>query len=90
MCRKAGSGTFVIYRQMSEEMEIIDIRSAIEPEIVRLAVANATLIDLEKLRCMLEQAETKKNDPAAFTRADTQFHLTLAECTRNPLIVWLY
>jgi DNA-binding FadR family transcriptional regulator len=38
----------------------------------------------------LEQAETKKNDPAAFTRADTQFHLTLAECTRNPLIVWLY
>ena len=30
------------------------------------------------------------DDRELFSRADEQFHLMLAECTRNPLMVWLY
>ena len=97
--RQVGSGTFVIYRQMPGQMEIaevtsplelIDVRLGIEPQILRLAVANATLVDVERLRAALEQVENTKDDPVAFTRADTKFHLALAECTRNRLMVWLY
>ena len=97
--RQVGSGTFVTYREMSGQVEIaedtstlelIDVRFGIEPQIVRLAVANATLVDVERLRTALEKVENTKNDPVAFTRADTSFHLALAECTRNRLMVWLY
>ena len=97
--RQVGSGTFVTYREMSGQMEIadvtsplelIDVRFGIEPQMVRLAVANATLVDIERLRRALEQVESAADDPAAFTLADSEFHLALAECTRNRLIVWLY
>jgi DNA-binding FadR family transcriptional regulator len=97
--RQVGSGTFVTYREMSGQMEIadvtsplelIDVRFGIEPQMVRLAVANATLIDIERLRRALEQVESAADDPATFTLADSDFHLALAECTRNRLIVWLY
>ena len=97
--REIGSGTFVTYREMSDQMgiadvtsplELIDVRFGIEPQMVRLAVANATFIDIEKLRHSLEQVENTENDPAAFTLADSTFHLALAECTRNRLMVWLY
>ena len=96
--RQVGSGTFVTYREMSGQMEIanvtsplelIDVRFGIEPQMTRLAVANATLVDIERLRRALEQVEST-NDPAAFTLADSEFHLALAECTRNRLMVWLY
>ena len=97
--RQVGSGTFVTYRKMSGQMEIadvtsplelIDVRFGIEPQMVRLAVANATLVDIERLRRALELVERAADDPAAFTLADSDFHLALAECTRNRLIVWLY
>jgi GntR family uxuAB operon transcriptional repressor len=97
--RQVGSGTFVTYREMSGQMEIadvtsplelIDVRFGIEPQMVRLAVANATLVDIEKLRHVLEQVENTEEDPATFTLADIEFHLALAECTRNRLMVWLY
>ena len=61
--RQVGSGTFVTYREMSGQMEIadvtsplelIDVRFGIEPQMVRLAVANATLVDIERLRRALE------------------------------------
>ncbi len=97
--RQVGSGTFVTHREMSGQMEIadvtsplelIDVRFGIEPQMVRLAVANATLVDIERLRRALEQVENAADDPAAFTLADSDFHLALAECTRNRLVVWLY
>ena len=97
--RQVGSGTFVIHRKMSGQMEIadvtsplelIDVRFGIEPQMVRLAVANATLVDIERLGRALEQVESVAGDPSAFTLADSEFHLALAECTRNRLIVWLY
>ena len=65
--RQVGSGTFVTYREMSGKvaisevtspLELIDVRFGIEPQIVRLAVANATLVDIERLRTALDQVES--------------------------------
>ncbi len=97
--RRIGSGTFVNYRpvldrsdiaQMTSPIELIEVRLAVEPQMVRLAVVNATQRDLERLGEALGRVESCGDDRERFSRADEQFHLMLAECTRNPLMVWLY
>jgi len=42
------------------------------------------------MREVLGQIEKTANDPDAFTRLDSEFHLQLARCSRNPLIYRLY
>jgi DNA-binding FadR family transcriptional regulator len=71
-------------------IELIEVRLAIEPDIVRMAVLHGTERDLEKLRMALAQCEAAGADREAFSQADERFHKTLAEATRNPLMVWLY
>lgn len=97
--RRIGSGTFVNYRagegdediaERTSPLELVDVRLAVEPMMARLATVNATHRELERLAEALKQVEACKRDRDAFSRADTQFHLALAECTRNPLMVWLY
>jgi DNA-binding FadR family transcriptional regulator len=97
--RRIGSGTFVQYRQRSDHediadatspLELIEVRFAIEPHMVRLAVTNASRRDLDKLRDALERVEAAGSEPDAFSRADEEFHLTLAQCSKNPVMQWLY
>ncbi|MFT5110778.1 MAG: DNA-binding FadR family transcriptional regulator [Parasphingorhabdus sp.] len=97
--RRIGSGTFVTYRGVIEHediervvspLELIEVRIAIEPHIARLAVLNATPRDLEKLETTLREVERTANNSEAFTPADAAFHLALAECTGNALMIWLY
>ncbi len=97
--RRIGSGTFVSHRpgldrgdiaEMTSPIELIEVRLAIEPQMVRLVVVNATQRDLERLGEALGQVESCGDDRERFSRADERFHLMLAECTRNPLMVWLY
>lgn len=97
--RRIGSGTFVNYRAEEDDdeiadrtspLELIEVRLAVEPTMARMATVNATARDLERLSDALKQVESCKLDREVFTRADSLFHLTLAECTRNPLMVWLY
>lgn len=99
--RRAGSGTFVSYEgkaaenniaEVTSPLELIDVRTAIEPYMARLAVLHATARDLEKLDAWLKaMREAEKEDNAErFSTADEQFHLTLAASTSNPLMLWLY
>ena len=97
--REIGSGTFVTYREFAEQaaiadvtspLELIDVRFGIEPQMVRLAISNATAIDIERLHKALARVESTQNNPENFTLADSEFHLSLAECPRNRLMVWLY
>ena len=97
--RKIGSGTFVCYRAPLEDMdiaeltnpiELIEVRLGIEPRMARLAAVNATARDLERLHDALKRTEAAGSDREAFSRADEKFHLLLAEATHNPLMVWLY
>ena len=97
--RQIGSGTYVSHRESTNQQEIasvtspiemVEVRIAIEPQLVRLAIANASSRDLEKLHEALLQCEACDGDSEAFARADTTFHMTLAHCSKNKLMYWIY
>ncbi len=97
--RRIGSGTYVTYRSETDRddaadatspLELIEVRFSVEPHMTRLAVQNAGLRDLDRLEEALRRLESITDDARRFSRADEAFHLCLAECTRNPLMVWLY
>jgi DNA-binding FadR family transcriptional regulator len=97
--RQIGSGTYVLHRESTNQQEIasitspiemVEVRIAIEPQLVRLAIANASLRDLEELHDALRQCEACDGDSEAFARADTAFHMTLALCSKNKLMYWVY
>ena len=97
--RQIGSGTYVSHRESTNQQEIasitspiemVEVRIAIEPQLVRLAIANASLRDLEELHEALLQCEACNGDSELFARADTAFHLALAHCSKNKLMYWIY
>jgi DNA-binding FadR family transcriptional regulator len=97
--RRVGSGTFVHHRgqealgdvaELTSPVELIEVRLGVEPQMARLAVLNATARDLDRLADALEKMEQRSISPESFTLLDEQFHLLIAECTHNPLMVWLY
>ncbi|HLB81363.1 MAG TPA: FadR/GntR family transcriptional regulator [Dongiaceae bacterium] len=97
--RRVGSGTFVNYRapgdaediaEQTSPIELIDVRLGVEPHMVRLAVLNAAARDIDRLAEAIQRMDADCVDAEGFTRWDEQFHLLMAECTRNPLMVWIY
>lgn len=101
VARRVGSGTFVSYSgplqnevglvtDLISPLQLIEARAAIERQMTRLAVINATTRDLDSLEVALKRLEDCGGDKNEFTRWDAEFHLLLARCSRNPLIVHLY
>lgn len=97
--RRIGSGTFVAYRERPDHahvaettspLELIEVRLALEPHMVRLAVTNASSRDVNRLRDALGEVISAGVNPELFSRADESFHLVLADCSRNPVMQWLY
>lgn len=96
--RRAGSGTYVTYSERDEArsivettrpLELIDARFAVEPQMARLAVLHATEFDLAKAEAHLATMEACGGDAAVFAAADERFHIALARCSQNALIVWM-
>lgn len=96
--RRAGSGTYVTWAEEREDtdvtgitrpLELVDARFAVEPHMCRLAVLRATDAELNRLRGRLEAMEGCENDSARFAQIDEEFHLALARCTQNPMIIWM-
>jgi DNA-binding FadR family transcriptional regulator len=97
--RKIGSGTYVTHRELSSQhdissitspLEMVEVRIAIEPQMVRLAITNASHRDLEELQNALRECEECGGDAEKFARADTAFHMALAQCSKNKLMYWVY
>jgi DNA-binding FadR family transcriptional regulator len=97
--RRLGAGTFVNsdVRAANEEvaeltspLELIEVRLGLEPNMVRLAVLNATARDIERLGSAIARMPSTASDSESFTLADIEFHQLIAEATRNPLMVWIY
>jgi DNA-binding FadR family transcriptional regulator len=97
--RKAGSGTYVAQNTRAEAddvaettspLELVEVRAALEPRMVRLAVLNAKPRDLDRLWEMLAEVERTGSDADRFSRCDQQLHLAVAKATHNPLIIWIY
>lgn len=95
--KRPGSGTYVTYNdaetvpiaKSTSPLELIDARHALEPQIVRFAVLHATEEALTSAARALEVMERSEYDADAFSSADETFHLALAECTRNAMLIWI-
>jgi DNA-binding FadR family transcriptional regulator len=97
--RRIGSGTYVSYHRTPDghvmayrtsPVELIEVRLGIEPQMARLAALHATIEDIGELEAAIDALERVGEDRDAFSNADERFHLRLAECSRNPLMIWLY
>jgi DNA-binding FadR family transcriptional regulator len=56
----------------------------------RLACLNATARDIDRLSEVMSRLDSVCTESEGFTQWDEEFHLAIAECTRNPLLVLLY
>jgi GntR family transcriptional repressor for pyruvate dehydrogenase complex len=65
------------------------VRSILEIEIVKLAAAEASEVDIARLREVAAQMERHKEDVTAFVALDAGFHQALSETTHNPLLAVL-
>ena len=99
--RRVGSGTYVNYSgplaepsaditDLISPLQVIDARLAIEPFMARLAALHATGRDLDSIAALLDRLDRTRDDKVAFSRLDSEFHLVLARCSRNPLLLHLY
>ena len=97
--RRVGSGTFVTYTpesttddvaEITSPLELVEVRAAVERQMARLAVRNATARDISSLREAAANMDALSQDPGRFSVWDEQFHLRLAEATHNPLLVDIY
>jgi DNA-binding FadR family transcriptional regulator len=97
---KVGHGTFIRgvasatnYDQLIAELskqtsplEVMEARIALEPYLGSLAAVRATPDDLEKMRQALRNAEESKTFQE-FEQWDGQFHLLIAEASKNQLLL---
>ena len=99
--RRVGSGTFVNYQgpvqdamadvtDLISPLQLIEARIAIEPYMTRLAALHASARDLDAIGSILLRIEALDDDQDLFTQLDSEFHLALARCSRNPLLYRLY
>ena len=99
--RRVGSGTFVNYSgpiatsagdvaDLISPMQLIEVRLAVEPSMARLATIHASSKDLGQIGAVLAELEACGADQDRFTRLDSDFHLALARCARNPLMLHIY
>src|SRR5499427_9408415 len=74
--RRLGAGTFVStdlqaanedVAELTSPLELIEVRLGIEPNMVRLAVLNATGRDIERLATAIARMEQASNDSESFT-----------------------
>ncbi len=98
--RRVGSGTYVNYSgsaavndeiaYLISPIQLIETRVSVEPHMTRLAALHANQRDLEKFEEILEIIEACGDDQDRFTQYDSEFHLQLARCSRNPLMLQIY
>jgi DNA-binding FadR family transcriptional regulator len=97
--RRVGIGTFVApsghareedVAELTSPLELMEVRAAIEPQIVRLVVLNAKPRDMGRLAETLVGLERCGTDRDEFSDWDQRFHLAMAEATHNPLMIEIY
>jgi DNA-binding FadR family transcriptional regulator len=96
--RRTRIGTFVTtggrhteedVAEITSPLELMEVRQAIEPQIVRLVVLNAKPRDIARIGQALHELE-RAEDRQSFSEWDQRFHLAMAEATHNPLMILIY
>ena len=92
--RHVGRGTFLVPDQMpaaqeTSPAEIMAVRLLLEPQMLSLAVANATAGDIATMQQWLELGENAGSFEE-FERYDSALHASIAQATHNRLLVRLF
>ncbi|MFL9481752.1 FadR/GntR family transcriptional regulator [Chitinophagaceae bacterium LWZ2-11] len=98
-----GLGTFVASLQplndpLSQRLqqgkydELNEVRVLLEGKIAEKAALNRTIEDIEKMKQFLKDRKTfgKANNAPACIKADIHFHITIAEASKNSIMLDLY
>jgi DNA-binding FadR family transcriptional regulator len=67
-------------------LEVIEVRLATEPVMARLAALRASQAEIKRLAMLAEKTRTA-GDAESYERADSLFHRTIAEASRNTLFL---
>jgi len=69
-----------------EWAEVREAQRAIEPVTASLAARRATSDECARLRALIGEARAAREDPAAFTDLALEFHLAIADASRNRVL----
>ena len=75
--------------QLSNNVELVEVREILEPEIAALAAARAQEEQIQAMQAAVAVMDASLNDADAFIAADNDFHRALAKGTQNELILAL-
>ncbi len=102
IARRRGSGSYVNHpaedeagerddvAEITSPLQLLEVRLALEAQMVRLAARNMTARDIAGLEEALGHMEGAERDEETFSHWDKIFHLRIAEGTRNPLMITIY
>lgn len=71
----------------SSIIEILEFRKIFEAESAYLAAKNATADDIKELKKIMINMENCENDPESLSLNDVTFHIMIAKCTHNRLLL---
>jgi DNA-binding GntR family transcriptional regulator len=83
-----GRAITVASRSVKDVLDVVHIRSLLEPELARLVAESATEQQIETLQQTIEKMEDaiRSDDYAAWAKADTVFHDVLNDACPNRLL----
>lgn len=83
-----GRAVIVASLSIREVFDVVQVRTILEPEVVRLAAASISPEELEKLWGVLHEMEAGLDDEdrTAWAKADNQFHEILSAACPNKLL----
>ena len=67
--------------------KVVEVRRVLETHIAALAAARRTPEDVASMEAILQEAESKIDDPDAFVEEDIAFHRALASATHNEIFL---
>ncbi|WP_214106990.1 FadR/GntR family transcriptional regulator [Acrocarpospora catenulata] len=86
------SGAMARRLRAAEQLEILEVRRALEVEAARLAATRRTDADIVVMETALARREAawSSRDPDAFVEADLAFHVSVVQATHNRVLIDLY
>ncbi len=99
--RHVGRGTFVgarpvlnladvtYLRDLVTPVQVVSVRMIIEPEMARLAAADAALADIDRIRDRAARCRAAA-DWRGYEAWDNKLHHEIARATRNKLLIYLF
>jgi GntR family transcriptional repressor for pyruvate dehydrogenase complex len=83
----SGPMTTLLFNQAKSLQQVMEVRQIVETGCVASAARNATSDDLFQLQAIVIQMSDALHDDAASEDADVRFHVAIAECTHNPILI---